>query len=401
MNARIGDSEVVNNVPMFDPHAERLEIGDCVMEAVTGVITSGSFILGPVVREVERRLSAYVTCPEKLDVQCIGVSSGTEALHLALLALGVGPGDEVVTTSFTWISSAEVIPLVGAKAIFADIDADTYCINASTVRPLLTPLTRAVLAVSLFGYMPDYSAIRRAIDEAERAFGTSIALIEDGAQSFGAMRNGFMSCNSPHTTFATTSFFPSKTLGCYGDGGAVFTRDAKLASIVASLRSHGKDGASGLHTRIGLNGRLDAMQAAVVLAKLDHLDMMLAKRVRIAHAYNRAFQTDSRIVVPTTPNPEESRHVYGVYTIRVERRDEVAQFLKGRGVACGIYYPVCVHQQPVFQALEAAGVSIALPVAELVSAQVISLPIHAFLSDHEQNCVIAAVIEALNWLGAT
>jgi UDP-2-acetamido-2-deoxy-ribo-hexuluronate aminotransferase len=253
----------------------------------------------------------------------------------------------------------------------------------------------------LFGYMPDYSALRFVIDEAERKFGTSIALVEDGAQSFGAMRNGFLSCNSPHTTLATTSFFPSKTLGCYGDGGAVFTRDARLATIVASLRSHGKDGVSGLHTRIGLNGRLDAIQAAVVLAKLDHLDTMIDKRIRIANAYTRAFQTDRRIVVPSTPNPEEVRHAYGVYTIRVPQRDEVAQFLKGRGVACGIYYPVCVHQQPVFQKFETAGARVILPVAEHISAQVISLPIHAFLNDQEQKYVIATTIEALNSLGVT
>jgi UDP-2-acetamido-2-deoxy-ribo-hexuluronate aminotransferase len=388
-------------VPLFNPHAERAEIGDCLVAAVTRLIESGSFILGPVVTDVEDRLAVYVNSARKRSIRCIGVASGTEALHMALLALGVGAGDEVVTTSFTWISSAEVIPLVGARVVFADINATTYCVDEATVRSKLTPRTRAVIAVSLFGYMPDYAAIRGAIREAEREFGSSIALIEDGAQSFGATRDGVFSCGSPHTTLAITSFFPSKTLGCYGDGGAVFTTDSALAAIASSLRSHGKDPASGLHTRIGLNGRLDAMQAAILLAKLDHFEKMLDNRVRVATAYNQAFRKDFRIIIPEPPETKGSRHVYGVYTIRVRERDAIVRFLKGRGVACGIYYPVCVHQQPAFRALEKAGEAVQLPVAEMVSSQVLSLPIHAFVRVDEQDYVIATLFEALNAFGVS
>jgi UDP-2-acetamido-2-deoxy-ribo-hexuluronate aminotransferase len=231
------------------------------------------------------------------------------------------------------------------------------------------------------------------------AFGTNIALIEDGAQSFGGLgADNSKSCGSPATTIATTSFFPSKPLGCYGDGGAVFTRDASLASAVASIRSHGKDVQSGLHVVVGLNARLDAIQAAVLLAKFAHFPRMAALRRRVAAHYTAAFDADGRVVTPVDGN---GRHAYGVYTVRVRNRDAVAARLSDAGVGTGVYYRVCVHEQPVFRELEEEGAAVVLPVAERMATQVLSLPIHAFLSDRDVCRVVTELTGALNVLGIT
>jgi UDP-2-acetamido-2-deoxy-ribo-hexuluronate aminotransferase len=384
-------------VPLFDAAAERAALGPEIDAAVAAVVTSGCFILGPTVAEAEAALSAHVSRPAAPPVRCVGVASGTDALQLALLALGVGPGDEVVTTPFTWISSAEVVPLVGGRIVFADVCKRTYCLDVESVGKVITEKTRAVIAVSLFGYVPDYSRLRAVVDAAAARFGTEIVLIEDGAQSFGGRgADGWRSCGSPCVDVATTSFFPSKPLGCYGDGGAVFTRDERVEARVRSLRVHGKDAGSGLHTLVGLNGRLDSIQAAVVVAKMAVFDDLVRGRVAVGERYRRGFAADGRVVLPAEDDGE-ALHVYGVYTVRVRERDKVARRLKEAGIGCAVYYRVCVHQQPVFA--ERALEKVVLPVAEQLSESVLSLPVHAYLAGDDQDRVVSAFLGALDELG--
>lgn len=392
----------VPSIPLVDLRAEYAVHGRAISSAITAVAARGSFILGPEVSELESTLSAYVTPSDtEQPVHCIGVSDGTTALQICLQALRVGRGHQVVTVPFTWISTAEVIPLVGATPVFADIEKDSYLIDPEKLAPLLTPATRAVIVVSLFGLIPDLKRIRTVLDEAESKFGTRIALIEDAAQSFGARRGGFRSCGAPEVTMATTSFFPTKPLSCYGDGGAVFTRNAKLAALARALRVHGK--IEGRHALIGVNGRLDTIQAAVLLTKFKAFEEMIEKRGRAAETYNRLLYDDERVVTPTyqraVRGDREVRSVYGVYTIRVQKRDEVAKRMRLSGISCAIYYPVCCHRQPVFQRL--AMEEGALAVAEQASREVLSLPIHPYLSEDVQVRIVKELRTALDDLGVT
>lgn len=390
------------SIPLVDLRAEYAVHGSAISSAISQVASRGSFILGPEVSELETTLSSYVTpAQSEQRVHCIGVSDGTTALQLCLQALRIGRGHQVVTVPFTWISTAEVIPLVGASPVFVDVEQDTFLIDAEKLAVVLTESTRAVIVVSLFGLVPDLQRIRAVLDEAEGKFGTRIALIEDAAQSFGARRGGFRSCGSPEVTMATTSFFPTKPLSCYGDGGAVFTRDPMLAETVRALRVHGK--VDGKHTMVGVNGRLDTVQAAVLLTKFKDFDEMLDKRSKAAETYNRLLYDDERVITPTYQrvmrNDREVRSVYGVYTVRVQKRDEVAKRLKLSGVACAVYYLVCCHRQPVFKGVvtEVGG----LAVAEQASREVLSLPMHPYLSEDVQVRVVKELRTALDDVGVT
>lgn len=385
-------------MPLVDLHAEREAHGEEIMAAIGAVVTAGTFILGPQVAALEASLAEFVQHPDSdRPVHCIGVSDGTAALQMCLMALGVGAGDEVVTVPFTWISSAEVIPLVGATPVFADVERDGFVMDPDTLSPLLTKRTRAVIAVSLFGLIPDLRGIRAVLDEAQAIHGTRIALIEDGAQSFGSVRGGHLSCGSPYATLSTTSFFPTKPLSCYGDGGAVFTQDPLLARAVTSIRVHGRNAASKLHDAIGLNGRLDTLQAAVILTKLAHFPDARARRKRSATIYNELVQGDGRITPPTNSHvysqDATASSVYGVYTIRVpaQLRDRTAELLRKRGVSCALYYPVCCDHQPVFRDARSA-----CPVAHGASKEVLSLPMHAFLTKEVQTRVVDTLLKALD-----
>lgn len=339
------------------------------------VLRHGHFIMGPEVGELEQALAAYVNVKH-----CITVASGTASLEIALRALGVGPGDEVITVPFTWISTAEVVGLVGAKPVFVDIEPTTYNINVDCLEPAITPRTKALLPVSLFGQMPDYDCINAI------AAKYGIPVLEDGAQSFGATRHGRRSCGI--TTIGSTSFFPAKPLGCYGDGGALFTNDDALAEKMRAIRTHG-----GLkrhhHPLLGMNGRFDTLQAAVLLAKLPHFDWEVSERRRIGARY-------SELLRPVCTVPElvsGNTHVYAQYTIRVPNRDLLAAELKKQGVPTAVYYPKCLHEQPVFDGSGSKWGD--FPVAEKASREVVSLPMHPFLTESDQDRVIAAVKQAL------
>lgn len=337
------------------------------------VLDHGQYIMGPEISELEQALAGYVGSPH-----CITVASGTDSLEIALRALGIGPGDEVITVPFTWISTAEVISLVGAKPVFVDIEPAAYNIDVSQISWAITPRTKAILPVSLFGQMPDYAAINAI------AAKHGLAVIEDAAQSFGATQNAKRSCGV--TSIASASFFPAKPFGCYGDGGALFASDVVLADKMRAIRSHG-----GLqrhhHPLLGMNGRFDTIQAAVLLAKFPHFESEVQARQRIGARYTELLR--GRCSVPEVV--AGNTHVYAQYTIRVPDRDAFGQKLKSKGIPTAQYYPKCLHEQPVFDSL---GYKLGdFPVSEKAAREVISLPMHPFLSESDQDRIAAAVLE--------
>lgn len=337
-------------------------------ESIRRVLEHGQFIMGPEIGELEAELAKYVGVKH-----CITVASGTDSLEIALRALKIGPGDEVITVPFTWISSAEVISQVGARPVFVDIDLLTYNLDVSQLEAAITPQTRAIIAVSLFGQMADYAGINRIASR------HGITVIEDAAQSFGATQNGQKSCSV--TKISSTSFFPAKPFGCYGDGGALFTSDDQLAEAMKAIRSHG-----GIrrhhHTLVGMNGRLDTIQAAILLAKLPHFQNEVEERNRLGARYSEALS--NQCIVPKIL--EGNSHVYAQYTVRVSERDKLADRLKNLGIPTAVYYPKCLHEQPVYEPLGYRWGQ--FPNSEKASREVISLPMGPFLSENEQDQVI-------------
>lgn len=347
-------------------------------ERMQRVVNHGHFIMGPEITELEQALAGYVQVEH-----CITVSSGTDSLEIALRALGIGPGDEVITVAFTWISSAEVISLVGAKPVFVDIRAETYNIDEELIEAAITPRTKAIMPVSLFGQMPDYARINGV------ATRHKLPVIEDGAQSFGARQNECRSCGV--TVIGSTSFFPAKPLGCYGDGGALFTNDDVLAEKMRAIRTHG-----GVkrhhHTLVGMNGRFDTLQAAVLLAKLPYFQAEVEARGRIGARYSSQFSTlNSQLQAPYVS--DGNTHVYAQYTIRVAGREKVAEKLKAAGIPTAVYYPKCLHEQPVFAGLGYKWGD--FPESEKASREVLSLPMHPFLTECEQDKIVAALKSAV------
>lgn len=339
------------------------------------VLDHGHYIMGPEIAELEAALARFVGVRHVLTV-----ASGTDSLEIALRALGIGPGDEVITVPFTWISTAEVIGMVGARPVFIDVDPATYNMDVGALEGAITPRTKAIMPVSLFGQMPDYDRINRI------AAGHGLPVIEDGAQSFGATQEGRRSCGV--TTIGSTSFFPAKPLGCFGDGGALFTNDDELAEKMRAIRTHG-----GVkrhhHPLLGMNGRFDTLQAAVVLAKLPHFEWEVRERGRIGARYTEALR-GTCVVPEVAPG---NTHVYAQYTIRVPQRDRVAERMKAAGVPTAVYYPKCLHEQPVFAPLGHRWGD--LPVSEQASREVLSLPMHPFLTEADQDRVVTALKQAL------
>lgn len=328
-----------------------------------GVLEHGQYIMGPEIAELEVALASYVGVKH-----AITASSGTDSLEIALRALGIGPGDEVVTVPFTWISSAEVIGLVGAKPVFVDIEPESFNINVDLIEAAITPRTKAIMPVSLFGQMPDYARINTIAAQ------HGVTVIEDGAQSFGATQGGRKSCGV--TKIASTSFFPAKPLGCYGDGGALFTDDDQLNETMRAIRTHG-----GVrrhhHPLLGMNGRFDTLQAAVVLAKLPHFPAEVEARGRIGARYTELLR--GAVGVPEVA--DGNSHVYAQYTIRVSNRDELGAALKAQGIPSAVYYPKCLHEQPVYAPLGYEWGD--FPESERASREVISLPMHPYLGEDE------------------
>lgn len=347
-----------------------------INKRIQDVLDHGQYILGPEVQELEGVLARYVGAEH-----CVTVASGTEALLMSLMALGVGAGDEVITTSFTFVATAEVIVLLGAIPVFVDVEPDTCNIDVSKVEARITSRTKAIMPVSLYGQCGD-------MDELNAIAGRyGIAVIEDAAQSFGARYKDGKSCNL--STLGCTSFFPSKPLGCYGDGGAVFTNDAALATALREIRVHGQS-ARYHHTRIGVGGRMDTLQCAVVLGKFERFEWEVAERERIGGRYLEGLagiQGLRTVVV----RPDRSS-VWAQFTILVANRDEVVQRLKGAGIPTAVHYPKPIHAQPAYASYARAG---ELPQSELLAAQVMSLPMHPDLDAETQDLIIGRVRDAL------
>ncbi|MES0492119.1 MAG: DegT/DnrJ/EryC1/StrS family aminotransferase [Leptospirales bacterium] len=347
------------------------KIKDKVDAGIAGVLEHGRYIMGPEVVALEERLAGYVGTKH-----CLGVSSGTDALLIALMAIGVKPGDEIITTPFTFIATGEVIALAGAKPVYVDIKEDTYNIDVTKIEEKITSKTKAIMPVSLYGQCADYDAIN-AIAEKH-----NLPVIEDGAQSFGGEYKGKKSCGL--TTLGCTSFFPSKPLGAYGDGGAVFTNDEDLHKKMAQIRDHGQ-AARYEHTIVGLNGRLDSMQAAVLLAKMDIFETEVSLRNEVAKRYNDLF--GESVITPTVENHNKS--VFAQYTVRVKNRESVLASLGEAGIPTAIHYPKPLHLQPVFENLGHKEGD--FPVSEKVSKEVFSIPMHPYLKEEDQKTVVNGV----------
>jgi len=348
---------------------------------IQSVLDHGQYVLGPEVAELEDALAAFTG-----SGYCISAASGTDALLLALMAYEIGPGDEVITSPFSFIATAEVIALLGATPVFVDIDARTYNLDPALIENAITPNTKAIMPVSLYGQCADFDAINAIAERQE------LPVIEDAAQSFGAAYKERRSCAL--STVGATSFFPSKPLGCYGEGGAVFTDDDAVAKACKELRVHGQDGRYH-HPRIGINARLDSIQAAVLLAKLPVFEEKeIEARERIGRRYTALIEESFADVEPgrrATPPYVEAHNlsVYAQYTIEVPDRDRVQGALDERGIPTAVHYPLPLHLQPAFAFLgEPEG---SFPVAEAAAKRVMSLPMHPYLSEDQQAEIVIAL----------
>jgi len=341
------------------------------------VLEHGQYIMGPEVAELEAKLAAFTGAQS-----CAAVASGTEALLIALMALGIGPGDEVITTPFTFVATVEVIVLVGATAVFVDVEPDTGNIDVTRLEAAITPRTKAIMPVGLYGQPADMDAIN-----AIAGRHNSIPVIEDGAQSFGASYRGRKSCNL--STIGCTSFFPSKPLGCYGDGGAIFTNDAAIDRACREIRVHGQSGRYH-HTRVGVGGRMDTMQCAVLLAKLERFPWELERRAALATLYDDQIRA-SGAAAELLALRADCSSAWAQYTVLVDDRDAVQSRMQQQGVPTAVHYPRALHQQPAYQPLFGDA---AFPVSEDLARRVISLPFSADLGEAQLERVVHALLQA-------
>ncbi|WP_425552740.1 DegT/DnrJ/EryC1/StrS family aminotransferase [Halomonas cibimaris] len=376
----------------IDLAAQQARIKDEIDAGIQRVLAHGKYILGPEVTELEEKLAAYTGAR-----YCISCANGTDALQIAQMALGIGPGDEVITPGFTYIATAETVAMLGAKPVYVDIDPRTYNLDPAGLEAAITPRTKAIIPVSLYGQCADMDAINAVAEK------HGIPVIEDAAQSFGAIYKGRQSGNL--STIGITSFFPSKPLGCYGDGGALFTSDDELATIMRQIARHGQDRRYH-HRRVGVNSRLDTLQAAILLPKLDIFDEELALRQQVAERYTQLIlatetteDTEKNSLSPSVPfsgfcgkkfiTPYVEPHntsAWAQYTLRVDNREEVQTKLKEAGIPTAVHYPIPLNQQPAV-----ADTAAQLPEGDRAAQQVISLPMHPYLESDDQRAIATAL----------
>jgi len=359
-------------IPILDLSAQYQELKNDIHAAVEGVFKSGHFINGPNVSALESEIAQYVGCRF-----AVALNSGTDALHLALRALDIGRGDEVITTPFTFIATTEAIGIVGATPVFVDIDPATYNIDCAAIEAAISPRTKAIMPVHLYGAP---AALARIKEIAERHH---LAIIEDCAQAIGAQSDGKRV--GSFGEFGAFSFFPSKNLGAFGDGGMLTTNSEELGARARSLRAHGGR-VKYYHEELGVNSRLDEVQAAILRVKLPHLETWIERRRAVAHRYSQAL---SQAVVTPVENPID-RHVYHQYTIRVDDRDGVVTALKSAQIQSMIYYPVPLHLQQVHKDLGYREGS--FPASEIAAREVLSLPMFPELAGEDQQQVIAELL---------
>jgi UDP-2-acetamido-2-deoxy-ribo-hexuluronate aminotransferase len=362
-------------IEFTDLKAQQARIKVQIDAGIQRVLAHGQYILGPEVAELEEKLAAYTGAKH-----CITVANGTDALQIAQMALGIGPGDEVITPGFTYIATAETVALLGAKPVYVDIDPRTYNLDPALLEAAITPRTKAIIPVSLYGQCADFDTINAI------AAKYGIPVIEDAAQSFGATYKGRKSCNL--STIACTSFFPSKPLGCYGDGGAIFTSDDDLAKVMRQIARHGQDRRYH-HIRVGINSRLDTLQAAILLPKLAILNDEIELRQQVAARYATVIASETRQSFADVILPHIEPHntsVYGQYTVRVSHREAVQQHLKAAGIPTAVHYPIPLNKQPAV-----ADTSAHLPVGDAMSGEVLSLPMHPYMSVADQAHIVTTL----------
>jgi len=362
-------------IEFIDLKAQYAVLRDEIARRMQKVLDHGQYIMGPEVKELETALAAHTGAKH-----CITVASGTEALLIAMMALDLKPGDEVITTPFTFAATAETIVLLGGVPVWVDIEPDTCNIDASKIEAAITPRTRAIMPVSLYGQCADMDEINQV------AARHGLPVIEDAAQSYGATYKGRRSNNL--STLGCTSFFPSKPLGCYGDGGAIFTSDDALAQAAREIRVHGQS-ARYTHTRVGVGGRMDTLQCAVVLAKLGRLDWELQRRRELGAEYHRRLAPLNLTTLTVRPDRDS---VWGQYTVRVANRAQVQAVLTEAGVPTAVHYPRPLHRQPAY---EKYGDPASCPQAIAAADEVMSLPMSADLSDADMDRVVAALTAAV------
>lgn len=355
-----------------DLAAQQARIKDKIDGNIQKVLAHGQYVLGPEVEELEEKLAAF--CGAKY---CITVANGTDALQIAQMAVGVGPDDEVVVPGFSYIATAETSAVLGAKPKYVDIDPLTYTMDPEKLEAAITPRTKAIIPVSLYGQCADIGVIN-AIAKKHK-----LPVIEDGAQSFGATYKGGKSCNL--STIGCTSFFPSKPLGCYGDGGALFTNDDELAVILRQIARHGQDRRYH-HVRVGMNSRLDTLQAAILLPKLEILAEEITLRNQVAESYTRLLSAGA---VKGTPHIKEFNiSAWAQYTIRVQNREYLQKKLKNVGIPTAVHYPIPLNKQPAV-----ADKLAHLPEGDNAAAIVMSLPMHPYMTDEDIEIVVRALLK--------
>ena len=357
-----------------DLAAQQTKLRPALERGIENVLRHGQYILGPEVAELEEKLANYVGAK-----YCISVANGTDALQIVQMAFGIGPGDEVITPGFTYIATAETVALLGAKPIYVDIDPKTYNLDPALLEAAITPRTKAIIPVSLYGQCADFDAINAI------ALKHGIPVIEDAAQSLGATYKGRKSCNL--STVSCASFFPSKPLGCYGDGGAIFTNDENLAKVMRQIARHGQDRRYH-HVRVGVNSRMDAIQAAILLPKLQVLNSDLELREVAAGRYNKLLHAAG---ITSGPFVEQhSTSAWAQYTVRVSNREKVQESLKKAGIPTAVHYPIPLNKQPAVQDTEAH-----LPRGDEVAQQVLSLPMSAYLTESQQIHVVSTLASSV------
>lgn len=355
-------------IPFINLAAQQERLRAEIESGISRVLAHGQYILGPEVEELEQQLAAYTGADH-----CITVANGTDALQISLMALDVGPGDEVITPGFSYIATAEAAKVLGARVVYVDIDPLSFNLDPTLLEAAITSRTKAIIPVSLYGQPADFDAINAI---AERY---GVPVIEDAAQSFGAAYKGRKSCNL--TTIGCTSFFPSKPLGCYGDGGAIFTSDAGLARIIRQIARHGQEERY-YHVRLGVNSRLDTLQAAILLPKLAILDDEISARQMIADEYLRDLQNSDLIAVPAISSDKIS--AWAQFTVRVSNRKKVQSHLQKAAIPTAVHYPMPLNRQP---AVSDPGAH--LPHGERAAQEVLSLPLHPYMSSEHVQDVVA------------
>lgn len=360
-------------IEFIDLKAQQALIKEKIDAGIQRVLSHGQYILGPEVNELEENLAAFVGTK-----YCISVANGTDALQIALMALGIGPGDEVITPGFTYIATAETVALLGAKPVYVDVDPRTYNLDPVLLEAAITPRTKAIIPVSLYGQCADFDAINAIANR------HGIPVVEDAAQSFGAHYKGRRSCNL--STIGCTSFFPSKPLGCYGDGGAIFTNDEELAIVMRQIARHGQDRRYH-HIRVGVNSRLDTLQAAILLPKLEIFPRELEQREQVARDYARLLG-EAGIAAPFVEAHNVS--AWAQYTVQVADRDQVQEHLKFVGIPTAVHYPIPLNRQPAVKDDSAR-----LPVGDAIAERVMSLPMHPYLDVAQQDTIIQSLQESL------